>query len=96
MVEVFMASFPVVPESLRKTFNTATVQFAVSNKFEPQPIKISDLEQILANGFKLPTIDVPPAIRPFAKCWWDELQEELAPLAGKRIDPRFVASIYIE
>jgi hypothetical protein len=96
MVEVFMASFPVVPESLRKTFNTATLQFAVSNKFEPQPIKISDLEQVLANGFKLPTIDVPLAIRPFSKRWWDELREELVPLAGKRIDPRFVASIYIE
>jgi hypothetical protein len=68
----------------------------VSNKFEPQPIKISDLEQILANGFKLPTIDVPLAIRPFSKRWWDELREELVPLAGKRIDPRFVASIYIE
>src|SRR6516162_5184062 len=34
MVQVFMASFHVVRESLRKTFNTATVQFAVSGKFE--------------------------------------------------------------
>ena len=48
------------------------------------------------HGFTVPAIDVPAAIRPFAKRWWDELQEELVPLTGKRIDPRFVASIYIE
>jgi hypothetical protein len=93
MVEAFMASFPVVRESLQRTFNTATVQFILIGKFEASPVKVSDLERLLVGGFKLPPIDVPAPIRPFAKRWWDELQEELEPLAGKPIDPRFVASI---
>ena len=93
MVEVFMVSFPSVRESLRKTFNTATMQFAVSGKFEAKVIGVEDLERILSAGFKLPAIDVPVAILPFAERWWKGLQEELEPLAGKSVDPRFVAGI---
>jgi hypothetical protein len=95
MVEVFMTSFPVVRESLRKTFNTATLQFAVSGKFEAIPLKVSDLERIIAQGFKLPEIDLPAPILPFAERWWKELKEELEPLAGKSIDSRFVEGIHL-
>jgi hypothetical protein len=95
MVDVFMSTFPVVAESLRKTFNTATVQFAVSGKFEAIPVKTADLQRILATGFKLPSINVLAAMRPFAERWWNELREELEPLAGKPIDPRFMGGIHL-
>jgi hypothetical protein len=96
MVNVFVATFPSIPESLRKTFNTATVQFAVTGRFQAVPLHRAELERFLAEGFKLPDVDVPNAIAPFAEQWWAELREELQPLAGKPIDPRFVASIHIE
>jgi hypothetical protein len=95
MVEVFASTFPGASESYRKAFNTATVQFAVNGKFEPAPLKLSEVEAFLAQGFKLPAIDVPDAMKPFAERWWKELREEFEPLAGKPIDPRFIASIYI-
>jgi hypothetical protein len=96
MVRLFMEAFPVVRESMRKTFNTATVQFAVSGKFEATPLKASELERVLAGGFKLPAIDVPRGMQRFAERWWNELREELEPLAGKSIDPRFVAVVHFE
>jgi len=96
MVEVFMVTFPSVRESLRKTFNTATVQFGISGRFEPVPLKADELDRFLARGFKLPEVGVPDAITPFAHKWWTELREELEPLAGKPIDPRFIGSIYVE
>ena len=96
MVKVFMASFPLIRESLRKTFNTATMQFAINGKFEPTPLKAEDLERILAHGFKLPVIDVPIKIQPFAERWWTQLTEELQPLAGKSIDPRFIEGLHLE
>jgi hypothetical protein len=93
MVEVFVESFPDIRESLGKTFNTATVQFAVSGKFEAKPLKPSELQAFLAQEFQLPEVDVPAAIRPFANRWWEELREELEPLAGKPIDPRFITTL---
>jgi hypothetical protein len=96
MVEVFMSSFPAVRESLRKTFNTATVQFAVSGRFEATPPAAADVERFLAAGFKLPSIELPPALVPFAETWWAELREEMEPLQGKPIDPRFIGSIHLQ
>jgi hypothetical protein len=96
MVEVFVVTFPVTQESFRKTFNTATMQFAINRKFEANPIQAADLEAVLASGFKLPDIDVPAALQPFAERWWSELREELQPLSGKRIDARFIGSIHIQ
>jgi hypothetical protein len=96
MVEAFMVTFPAVKESLRKTFNTSTVQFAISGKFEPVPVNAKQLESFLASGFRLPKVEVPPALRSFTKAWWDALREELEPLAGKPIDPRFIASVHIQ
>src|SRR5262249_4171734 len=95
MVEVFIATFPTVRESMRKTFNTSTIQFAVSGRLEPLPLRADELERFLAAGFKLPQMDVASAIAPFAERWWAELREELEPLVGKPIDPRFIASVYM-
>jgi hypothetical protein len=96
MVREFMATFPAVTESLRKTFNTATVQFAVSGKFEPVPLTANELQTFLASGFKLPRIEVPSALRSFTNAWWEALREELEPLAGKSIDPRFIGSVHVK
>src|SRR5437879_45789 len=95
MIEVFVQTFPIIRESLAKTFNTATVQFAVSGKFEAIPINIRELEQFLSQGMTLPAIDVPAAMRLFAGRWWEELRAEVEPLAGEAIDPRFIASIHV-
>jgi len=96
MVEVFMTTFPVVRESLRKTFNTATVHFALTGRFESLAVAGSDLERFLTGGFQIPAVDVPSAIAPFADRWWKALREELEPLAGQRIDPRFVATVHLK
>jgi hypothetical protein len=95
MVEVFVSTFPGASESYRKAFNTASLQFAVNGKFEPSPLKASEVESFIAHGFKLPAFDVPDGLKPFADRWWKELREEFEPLAGKPIDPRFIGSIYI-
>ena len=87
---------PVLHESFRKTFNTATVQFAVNGRFEASPLTAGELERFLAAGFVLPKVDVPDAIAPFAERWWAELREEMEPLAGKRIDKRFVGSVWMQ
>ena len=96
MVKAFVSSFPVIKGSLRKTFNTASIQFAISGKFEPTPLKTAELESFLRGGFELPHIDVPPGIQPFAERWWKELRGELNPLAGKPIDPRFIENIHVQ
>ncbi|MBI4473095.1 MAG: hypothetical protein HY646_10530 [Acidobacteria bacterium] len=96
MVEAFMASFPEVRETFCKTLNTATLQFMLSKKFEPVPLQVVELERLLAGGFTLPPVEVPPAIQPFAELWWRELGEEMEALAGKKIDPRFVGSAHIQ
>src|SRR2546426_702864 len=96
MVRVAVATFPVIQGSLRKTFNTATLQFAATGKFVPAPLKAAEVEKLLANGFTLPSIDIPPALQPFAERWWKDLREELEPLAGKPIDPRFVGTVHIQ
>jgi hypothetical protein len=41
-------------------------------------------------------MDVPEAIAPFAEQWWGELREELEPLAGKTIDRRFIAAVFVQ
>lgn len=95
MVDAFIIAFPLVRESFRKTFNTATVQFAINGKFDPTPLKSTEIEAFLATGFQIPQVDVPDSIKPFADVWWKRLREELEPLVGKSIDPRFVESVYL-
>ena len=96
MVEAFVTAFPVVRQSLRKTFNTAMVQFAVHGRFESRPLKVDEVESFISAGLQLPGFDVPQAIAPFADLWWKALREELEPLAGKSLDPRFIDGIYLE
>jgi hypothetical protein len=96
MVRAFVETFPAVTESLRRTFNTATVQFAIGGKFQPVPLTAAQLESFLTDGFKLPKIEVPPPLRSYTKTWWDALREELEPLAGKPVDPRFIASVHVK
>jgi hypothetical protein len=95
MVKDFLTTFPIVKESLRKTFNTATVQFGISGEFEPVPLDAKQLQAFLASEFKIPKINVPPALRSFSQAWWETLREELEPLVGKAIDPRFIASVHV-
>jgi hypothetical protein len=67
-------------------------------RFEVVPLaaaELKDLEAWLAKGFQLPQIEVPRQFAPFAEKWWAELRAELEPLAGKRIDPRFVQAILV-
>jgi hypothetical protein len=96
MVESFVASFRETRGSLMKTFNTASVRFAVSGTFEATALSAKELESFLAGGFQLPEIEVPAALQPFAERWWKELREELSPLAGKRIDPRFIGTVEVK
>ena len=91
----------VIPSSstFARAFNTATVRAVLYGKFETMPLRVHelrDLETWLKDGFHMPAIEVPPELRPFAERWWAELEAELAPLAGKRIDPRFVQVILVE
>jgi hypothetical protein len=95
MVQTFLATFPEIRGTFGKTFNTATVRFALSGEFVPKPLLVSELESYLAKEFSLPAVEVPDALRPFAERWWLQLLEEMEPLVGKRIDPRFIASINI-
>ncbi len=96
MVETFVASFGVITQTLSRTFNTATVHYAIHGVFQPVPVRVGELESWLAKGFQLPEIPVQDAIAPFAERWWKELREDLQPLAGRSIDPRFVASLVIK
>jgi hypothetical protein len=96
MVRAFFQSFPKVSASLAKTFNTATVQFAINGKFEPAPLSSRDLETFLAAGFKMPLVDVPAPLLPFADHWSKLMEEELTPLVGKSIDPRFIETVIVK
>ena len=46
--------------------------------------------------YEAPSIEVPQALVPFSERWWGDLQEELAPLAGKTPDPRFIQVILVK
>jgi hypothetical protein len=96
MAEAFVESFGGIRQTLSRTFNTATVQYAIHRRFEPTPVNVADLEEWLAGGVNIPAIDVPTAIQPFATKWWNELHAELEPLIGKKIDPRFIASLIVQ
>ena len=98
MIRVLLPQFPAVPTTFSKAFNTATLRAVIYGRFEIVPFgvtELKDLDEWLAGGFQLPSIDLPPELRPFADKWWAELKAELAPLAGKKIDPRFVQVILV-
>jgi len=82
-----------VGTTLKQAFNTAVVQMAVSGRFEPLPIKASELEQFLAEGVELPELSVPDELRESLSLWTNELRKDLEPLVGQKIDPRFVGVV---
>ena len=88
-----------MPATFARIFNTATIRAALYGRFEIVPLnpaELRDLEAWLAKGFHLPSIEVPPEFAPFAEKWGADLQAELEPLAGKKIDARFVQGILVK
>ena len=99
MVRAFLPQFPAMPTTFARAFNTATIRVALYGKFEMAPLgaaELKDLESWLSKGFELPAFEVPPEFAPFAEKWWAELRSELEPLAGKKIDARFVQVILVK
>ncbi len=87
---------PSVETTLRQAFNTAVVQQAVTGRFEPRPVGSAALEALIADGVNLPEPDLPDAARTIFAAWLEDLKRDLEPLAGKRIDPRFVGFVNME
>jgi hypothetical protein len=99
MVQTLLPQFPSMPTTFSRAFNTATMRAVLYDRFEVVPFtveELKDVERWLADGFSLPSIELPPALMPFADRWWAELKSELEPLAGMRIDPRFVQVILVK
>ena len=99
MARAFLQHVIPAGSTFARAFNTATVRAMLYGKFEVQPLRsqeLRDLEKWLKQGFRQPDIEVPLDLQPFAERWWGELESELAPLAGQRIDPRFVQVILVE
>jgi hypothetical protein len=99
MVRVLLPQFPSMPTTFSRAFNTATLRAVLYGRFEVVPFtptELKDVEKWLTDGFVLPNVELPAELVPFAEKWWDELKAELEPLAGKKIDPRFVQVILVK
>jgi hypothetical protein len=96
MVKAFLRLIPAPKWNLAKTFNTATVQHALHGQFEAVPLKVVELETFIAGGMKLPVVEIPDDLQTFVERWWKDLIEELTPLTGKKIDPRYVGSVVVQ
>jgi hypothetical protein len=94
MANLFLTQFPgAAGTSFGRVFNTATIRAALYGRFDATPLspsELPDVENWLSAGFHLPDIEIPPEFAPFANRWWSELRSELEPLAGRKLDPRFV------
>ena len=93
--EGFLRLLATTGTSLRKAFNTALIRQAVTGEFEPSPLDAGMVEEFIAGGLEVPVVALPPELEPTARRWADQLVEELRPLAGKKVDPRFVDSVSI-
>jgi len=96
MVRAFfsgLAGDSPVSTTFARAFNTATIRVALNGNFDMTPLTAGELSGFLAERFELPEMDVPAALKPFAGQWWKILREELEPLVGKSIDPRFVDTV---
>jgi hypothetical protein len=96
MVGTFLKGFSLVPASFGRAFNTATIRIALYGNFDIAPLTSGELTKFVENGFHLPEMDVPVALRPFADQWWKSLQSELEPLVGKKVDVRFIETVSIQ
>lgn len=96
MAETFRdgsGGFSVVQTTFARSFNTATVRIAISGQFDFTPLTALELSGFLERGFTLPEMEVPAAIQPFARRWWESLRMELEPLVGRKIDPRYIETV---
>jgi hypothetical protein len=41
-------------------------------------------------------MNVPEALEPFVQRWTNRMRDELTPLAGKKIDPRFIETVLVK
>jgi hypothetical protein len=99
MAKLLAPQLPNVDSTFARAFNTATVRAVLYGQFETTPLRaqeLRDLEKWLKDGFQMPDIKVPAELEPFAERWWAELEAELLPLAGKKLDPRFVQVVLVE
>lgn len=99
MARAFVPQFPAIRTTFARAFNTATVRAVLYGRFEVVPLEaaeLKDLEAELAKGLDFSQITFPAEFAPFAEKWWVDLRAELEPLAGKRIDPRFVQVILVK
>jgi hypothetical protein len=97
MVRTLLPMLPA-PIPFSQAFKTATIRAVLYGRFDTTPLsrsELRDLESWLKDGFRLDDIDVPEALSPFAEKWWEQLRDELEPLAGQRLDPRFIQSIFV-
>jgi hypothetical protein len=96
MAEGFLRLFASTDTTLRRTFNTAVVQKAVSGKFEAVPLESGELTRFLDGGMKFPEVPLPEELEPFATIWLKELRTELTPLVGQKVDPRYVDAVLMK
>ena len=99
LVRAFVPQFPNIRTTFARAFNTATMRAVLYGRFEVVPLnpdELRDLEGWLSKGFNLSEIGVPPEFAPFAERWWGELRAELEPLAGRKIDARFMQAILVK
>ena len=91
--EGFLRIFAASETTLRKTFNTAVISLATCGDFEPRAIEAKVLERFVTEGAVFPRLDLPNELQEVAGKWLHALGEELEPLKGKPIDPRFVDTV---
>lgn len=93
MAKTLLPLFPGTPATFLQVFNTATLRTLLHGRFEATPLNRAELEELqawLSRGYRTPTAELPAALALFSQRWWKELEAELAPLAGKPLDPRFI------
>lgn len=96
MIKAFLQMIPAPKWGFAKTFNTAAVQQALHGTFEPIPLKVVELEAFISGGIQLPVIEITEDLQTFAERWRKDLIEELKPLAGQKIDPRYIGSVAVQ
>jgi hypothetical protein len=98
MAKTLLPLIPSVPATFSQVFNTATLRTILHDRFDATPLnrnELAELQSWLAKGYRKPSIEVPAELLPFSQRWWNELEMELAPLAGKPLDPRFIQVILV-
>jgi hypothetical protein len=96
MTKAFLDAFPSPQAPFARTFNTAAVRLALSGEASTAPLSAEELRSYVAGGIRQPEIQLPEALQPFAEKWWNAFRAEMEPLAGKKIDPRYVASVLVK